>query len=161
MEFDITGFGKNEVVVIVGLLIAIGGVSFGQLKLGEIKTRDVQRKADLHLVSRAIVDYFKDHKELPKASGKGEIAACGSTANNPCTWGGETEMVDAEGVVYLRNMPVDPQAGAGRKYVYTVDAEKGKYRLYAALENARDVEIRKDLTIECGERVQCNWYAGN
>lgn len=161
MDFDIVGFGKSEVAFIAGLLVLVGGVSFGQLRLGEVKTRDVQRKADLNLVSKAIVDYLGDHKTFPAATEMGEIVACGANAKDPCLWGGEKEMTDSDGVVYLRNMPVDPQAHAGRRYVYKVDAVKGKYRLYAALENSRDVEIQKNLTTECGERVQCNWYAGN
>jgi len=143
----------------VAVLVAILAISQIQLRIGQIKARDAQRKADVELVGRAIDDYHRDHDKFPLAK-DGQIVACGDLADLACTWGGGP-LRDAEGVVYLKALPTDPLAAQGRKYVYEVDAKLQHYRIYVALEYRRDVAWKDNLTTSCSNSIQCNWYVGN
>ena len=154
MEFDVLDWEKSEVVFVGIVLAAIFGVSFYQLKIGEMKTRDAQRKADLELVGRALKRYWDDHQSYPPESG-GKIVSCGDRGAGVCEWGGG-RFADVDNVVYLKQMPRDPLTEKGWKYVYEMSGDK--FRLYVGLEYGGDKGIRGDLTRECGNGVQCKWY---
>ena len=149
--FSILAWKKNEVGFVGTVLLIVLGVSVVQVRIGEAKTRDAQRKADVNLVARAMSDYFGDHGVYPAAD-NGRIVACGFEGGEACEWGGGP-VIDADGVVYLKNIPVEPFSDKDRKYVYESDGKS--FRIYARLER----EKKADLTIECGTHVQCNWYA--
>lgn len=151
MEFNILDWKKGEVFFVAGVLVVMLGVSVVQVRIGEAKTRDAQRKADANLMARAINNYYNDHKSyIPSKDGK--MVACGFEGGEVCEWGGGP-IIDADGVVYLKNIPVEPFSDKGWKYVYESDGKS--FRIYARLER----EKKYDLTIGCGSRVQCNWYA--
>ena len=139
------------------MILIVFGISWFQLKDGERKTRDAQRKADVELVARKLVAYFGDHNIYPAASESGTIAACGLWANERCLWG-QGAIKDAEGVTYLSKLPQDP---LDRLYVYVPNAERNKFRIYVGLERSQDRDLKHDLTIACGMNVQCNWYVEN
>ncbi len=159
--FSVWEWKKSEVVVVAGIILVILGISSFQLVVGEMKTRDVQRKADVELVSRALQVYFEDYQVYPAATAGGQIVACGDKGARPCVWGSGDSMVDHDNVVYLKGMPTDPLADRGWKYVYVVDEKRDKYRIYVGLEYERDPEARQNLTVGCGTGVQCKWYVGN
>src|SRR3989338_9491059 len=146
------GFSKDEIVFVTCVLLAIFGVSYFQLKTSQMKTRDSQRKSDVELVSRALNAYFEDYKILPEASAQGEIISCGFKATEICPWGGGP-LIDAVNVIYLKVLPVDPQAYKGLKYIYSVNPERTKYKICITLKYRGDKSYKKD--------IQCNWYAQN
>jgi len=154
MEWDKRSLGFLAVVVAI-----IGGISMMQLQIGQMKARDAQRKADVELVARAVDAYFVDHDEYPRGA-DGLILACGGKVPRACEWGGEN-LEDEHGTVYLRKFPVEPHSQLGRKYVYEVNETGQKYRIYVALEYTRDPAYKSDLTVMCGENIQCNWYVSN
>ena len=45
--FSLFDWKKNEVVFVALILSVIFGISFYQLRIGEMKTRDMQRRVDL------------------------------------------------------------------------------------------------------------------
>lgn len=144
--FSVLEWEKKEIVFVAAVLLILFGISFYQLKLGQMKTRDAQRKADVELVGRALTVYLEDHQILPMAN-EGRIVGCGYMGGEACAWDGGP-MIDNEGVVYLKKMPIDPFSYRGGKYVYEVSPDGKKFKVWAALEN-------------CRGGVQCNWYAGN
>lgn len=150
---------KSEISFVVIVILITAGISLFQLKDGERKTRDAQRKSDVELVSRKLQAFYGDHKFYPQASDSGEIISCGLSAANICQWGKDS-VVDSEYVTYIQKLPVDPLSETGRKYVYTL-LGAGKFRIYVALERPQDKSIKKDLTISCGNALQCNWYVEN
>lgn len=158
--FSILKWEKKEAVFVVGVLVVLFGISFAQLKIGEMKTRDAQRKADVELVGRALDAYKKDFEVLPAATEDGKIVACGRDGMEICEWGGGP-LIDAEEVVYLRKLPTEPAAYKEWKYVYTVSPDRKRYRIYIALEYKRDAAYKKGLTVACGSDVQCSWYVEN
>ena len=144
--FSIFDWTKKELGFVVVVLVVLFGVSFYQLKLGEMKTRDAQRRADIELVGRALNQYYVDHMRYPTAE-DGKIVQCGNKGLEVCEWD-EGPLLDDEGVVYLKKMPVDPFSYKGWKYVYEVAPDGKKFKVSAALEN-------------CRNGVQCNWYVQN
>jgi hypothetical protein len=157
-EFLAFDWKKSETLLVMTVVMTILGISFFQLRIGQMKTRDAQRKADVELTGRALDAYFADHGYLPmEATGSGQIVACGRQGGEVCIWG-EGKIVDKDNVGYLEKLPTDPQSSGGRKYVYEINRERNHYRLYVALENRQDVAWKKGLTAECGDGIQCNWY---
>lgn len=144
--FSLFSWKKHELVFVGVVLLMILGISQIQLRVGQMKTRDAQRKADVELVARALDKFYGDHQEFPAAS-DGKIVTCGDILDLACEWG-EGWIRDQKGNVYLNKLPKDPLADTGRTYIYEVDALLQKYRIYVTLEN-------------CRNNVQCNWYVGN
>src|SRR3989344_2155245 len=156
-RFSVLTWKKQEVVFVAIVLAATGGISFYQIKIGEMKTRDAQRKADAELVNRALRRYFDDYQVYPpEATGSGRILSCGFQGSEACEWG-SGPLVDYYGVAYLAKLPRDPRGDEGYKYVYRVDRDRQHFRVSVALEYRRDAAY-KQLTEECGGRVQCSWY---
>ncbi len=149
--FSILNWEKGEIIfvgVVLAMIMVISGV---QLRTGEMKSRDVQRKADVEVVGRALSVYLEDHKILPAADG-GRIVACGFARDASCEWGRDA-IEDTDGVAYLKKLPADPWSEWGWKYVYSTNAERTKYKICISLEYKADKEFKND--------IQCNWYAHN
>ncbi len=145
--FSPLDWAKSEIAFVAAVLLVLGSVSFLQLRVGQEKTRDAQRHADLELVARSLDAYLGDHKILPPASSDGKIMACGNVGDKPCDWNGGP-LVDSEGVVYINKLPIDPFSSKGWKYVYTVSENRLNYKIITQLEY-------------CANHVQCNWYVAN
>ncbi|HJZ05132.1 hypothetical protein A2634_03590 [Candidatus Amesbacteria bacterium RIFCSPHIGHO2_01_FULL_48_32] len=159
MEFDILDWKRREIVFVGVVLTIVLGVSVFQLKIGEMKTRDAQRKADVELVARAMERYYADYGQYPIGS-EGKIVSCGDRGLATCEWG-EGSMVDGDNVVYLKKLPVDPLAFRGWEYTYETGGEGQKFRIYVGLEYGRDPGAKTGLTKECGVGIQCKWYVSD
>lgn len=160
MDFSLINWKKNEIGFVVGVVFLILGVSLFQLRISMMKTRDAQRKADVELVARAMEAYFSDYKEYPTASENGEIVACGREGLEVCVWG-QGKVVDRDEVVYLNKLPIEPLVQKGYKYVYWVDEDRQNFKIYVSLEYRSDPAFKNNLTVMCGEKIQCRWYVGN
>lgn len=154
--FSILEWKPTELMFVAGLVVFIFGISFYQVKIGEMKSRDAQRKSDVELVAKALERYWQDYKVYPSTS-SGLIVSCGRKGSEECKWG-DSSIVDEDEVVYLKNVPKDPKSYAGWKYVYVPDEERQHFRIYIGLEYSSDPDYKRNLTTECGETVQCNWY---
>lgn len=157
--FSLFSWKKSEIIFVGAVLVAILVVSQIQLKVGQMKTRDAQRKADAELVGRALGSYYAVYKQFPPAS-DGKILSCGDIVDLVCDWGKDL-IRDLKGAVYLNKIPADPLADQGRSYLYVVDDTRQKYRIYVSLEYRRDAAWKSNLTTQCGQELQCNWYVGN
>lgn len=158
-QFSPFAWKKHELIFVAAVLLVVWIISAFQIRIGQMKTRDAQRKADTGLVASALRQYLGDHQVLPPAEA-GLMVSCGSWAAFPCDWGGGP-VADAEGVTYLKKIPKDPLTSQGRTYVYEVDATRQHFRIYAVLEYQRDPDSTSNLTTSCGGDLQCNWYVGN
>ena len=144
--FSLFEWKKHELIFVGVVLLVILVISQIQLKVGQMKTRDAQRKADVELVGRALDKYYADHQVFPPAE-DGKILSCGGVVDLVCDWGKDL-IRDLKGTVYLNKFPADPLADQGRSYVYEVDKTRQQYRIYVTLEN-------------CQGDVQCKWYIEN
>lgn len=153
--FSLFSWNKKEFLGVLSIVGVIFLVSFYQLRIGEMKTRDSQRRSDTELVARSLKEYFKQYGQYPRSL-EGKILSCGSRGIDACEWGDST-FVDDDSVVYLQNMPKDPKSYQGFSYVYEVDQSRKNFKIYARLEYEGDPVVRKGLTVECGNGLQCNW----
>lgn len=158
-KFSWLSWKKSDVLVVGAILVGIFGISFYQLQIGGMKARDAQRKADVELVARALNRYFYDYQVFPSAS-EGKIVACGRQGQEACEWGAGP-LVDKDNVIYLKDLPVDPRSWDSWSYEYVPDEERQNFRIYIGLEYQRDPSYKKDLTVICGNKVQCRWYVEN
>lgn len=159
-RFSLIAWKKTESIFVLVVIVGLVLVSWLQLKTGQAKTRDAQRKSDVELVGRALNNYLAQTQTLPKASVDGQIMACGFERAEACVWG-QDEITDVDGVVYLKKLPQDPQSERGRKYIYEVSPDGLKYYVYIGLELKSDPAFKANLTTSCGNSVQCNWYVKN
>jgi type IV pilus assembly protein PilA len=121
------------VIAILGILVAVGVVSFGA---SQRKSRDIDRKNDLRQVSLALESYYNDFGHYPLSTTDGNIIGCEIDALEDCVWGEpwrNTSTVPE--TIYMLTLPSDP---AGRVYYYVSDINGSYYKLYAHLENDQD-----------------------
>lgn len=128
------GFTLIEILVvmaIIGILATVGG---GSYVTSRVRGRDAERKSSLGQVQRALELYYNDYGVYPQGD-NAMISGCGANADEFCDWGGEFS--DANNV-YMGQLPSDPREPA-RQYAYETSSDGQKYRLYAVLENTRDL----------------------
>ncbi len=156
--FSILEWKKSELILVFSIVTLIVVMSYSQVKLGEMKTRDAQRKSDVEMVARGLRKYLSDYQTLPEeATGAGKIVACGYMGTEVCEWG-KGPVIDADGVAYINKLPDDPKSGEGYKYVYKPGPNGDTFRIYVGLENRSDKSYKTNLTEMCGNNVQCSWY---
>lgn len=155
-EFSFFSWKKTELLAVTLVISLIVGVSYFQLRIGEMKTRDAQRKADTELIGRALEAFYLDHQIYPRATEDGKIISCGKDGAEACGWGNRSVMVDEDNVAYLKDIPAEPQSYKGKKYVYIVNESRDEFELYAALEYSRDPNWKANLGKDCGG-TQCSW----
>lgn len=123
------------VITIIGILASIGLNSFTS---AQIKSRDVKRKTNLKQISDSLEAYYNDHGQYP--------------AEADIVWG--ASLTDANGTIYMVQLPADPTLGLSYNYAY-LDSGK-KYQLYAHLENDQDLNLITITGPQCGTKV-CNY----
>ncbi len=95
------------------------------------KSRDTQRKNDLHQIQTALEQYYQDKGKYPLTSG--------ATPVTPCTSSQTYEILNGTACVdwgssfspYIQTLPKDPSKG--QNYVY-YSSDGQSYYLYASLE---------------------------
>ncbi len=157
--FDLLKWDKFELGVVASVILVVFGISFYQLQISRMKTRDAQRKSDTELVAKSLEAYYQDYRVYPLAGDGGVIVSCGSKGVRNCVWG-DDRIVDEDNIAYLEHVPNDPFADFGYRYIYEVSSDRQHYKIYSALEYRGDKDSRSDLTVECALSVKCRWYAG-
>ena len=164
-------FTKEEfkkIGLILAVLIFVSVINF---RVSIRKARDAQRNADLTFLREKLEEFKSEVGYFPPAGGDGTILACkdGATVVNsefkrlenpgPCKWG-EDDLInyfsDTPKTI-LERIPVDPQNGAGIRYLYKSNGSR--FQVYASLEGKNEGEYNKKietLKLKCGTRV-CNF----
>lgn len=120
------GFTIIELLVVVGLLALLAITAFIAVPTQLKKARDARRKSDLDRIKIALYDYFFDNDCFPKSK---DFPECG-------------EDFGANGEVYLKDFPCDPQSGLS--YIYTSKGGCSQwFRLFTDLEVTTDPIIDK------------------
>lgn len=153
-KFDFWRWKKDEAGFVIAVLLVIVVVSGWQIRVGAMKTRDAQRRADVEQVARALAHYYSDHEAYPN-SVDGKIVACGEDAQEGCEWG-EGPVKDSDEVVYIKQLPIDPLSSKGWSYRY-ISGSDG-FKIYVGQEYHKDPSFKPSLTEVCGKNVQCSWY---
>ena len=133
---------KNNIVLEIGIIIVVlgflGWFTLGQFDLSKAKSRDVERKSELHEVSKVIRLYYKDYGKLPEESLINTL------------WGKEWRDGD---YVYMKEGPRENYL-ENKEYCYQVSSDGKSFMLFTDLENKKDVDCYgKSWT--CENREYC------
>ncbi|MEK7514051.1 MAG: prepilin-type N-terminal cleavage/methylation domain-containing protein [Patescibacteria group bacterium] len=136
------GFTLVELLIVITIIGILASIGLGTFTSAQTKSRDVKRKAHLKQLSDAFEAYYNDHGQYPDEA--------------DIVW--NTAFTDANGTVYMVQLPQDPTIGL--TYFYDALAPAGsntQYQLYAYLENSRDSAIMTLISPDCGTDKPCNY----
>lgn len=133
--------GKNNWLELGIIIIVLGGLSWitlGQFNLAKAKSRDMDRKSNLHEISKVIRLYYKDYKKLPEEKLVNSL------------WG--KQWMDGS-YVYMKVVPSENYL-LNKEYCYQISSDGKSFYLFADLENKGDVDCSKNLW-QCGGVDYC------
>jgi type II secretory pathway pseudopilin PulG len=157
-------FTKEELKVVISVLVILILLFFVNLKASLRKTRDAQRKDDLWSISNGLNRYSEYFGQYPASSADGRIIACINNNNLnelvSCEWGkhGLEDVYEQAEPPFLAMLPIDPLNQIGVSYYY---ASSGEYfQILGHLEgrNKEDEFMQEveDRNVMCGVKV-CNF----
>lgn len=125
-------FMKNKTLIgeILIIMVAIGILSFvtyKQFSLAEAKSRDLQRKSDLHEFAKVIRLYQADYNKLPSNELVNSL------------WG--KNFID-NGWTYTNSVPKEKYGS--KEYCYEVGEDGVSFKMFAEFENKKDPDCKKD-----------------
>lgn len=134
-------FTPPEVGVIVFTLLIAVWLSWSNLERGWQLQRDINRKSDLGILSRALSNYYQIYEVFPRHSENFEVMGCGPEASMVCLGGHRWE----DGAyIYLDSFPVESLPLSGRdwpSYGYRTNQAQNSFWLWAFLEREKDIEL--------------------
>lgn len=152
------GFTLIELLVVIAIMSILTVITVSQFQTAQQKARDVQRKADLSSMAKALNAYYVDYGYFPKTLGSASFNAstlamtdrnwCGSAI--PCPG-----ITDSTGYVYISSLPSDKKTSDAFCYIVDNPTKPAKYVLLTKLENTNDSECKTgtdDLPLyACGD----------
>ena len=111
------------VVAIISILVSIGAVSFSRV---QIQGRDTTRKADLQEVASALEQFYSDNNTYPQGDSSFQVLECDDSTE--VIWGQDPPdsfdcTTTPPTIIYLAEMPGDPQGSNQYKYRSTTTAD--------------------------------------
>ena len=171
-------FTRNEIIVVVFILLGISIVSLFNFRSALRRSRDAQRRSDANSVMGSLELYKEATGRVPDATQDGRIKACEPEGYAelikkleekeintdeyfenllPCEWG-QTSLADlVGGEIFLESIPLDPRTGEGYAYKYISNGRIFQLYTYlegASAENGYDQAIL-DRNLDCGVNI-CN-----
>jgi prepilin-type N-terminal cleavage/methylation domain-containing protein len=137
------GFTFVEIIIVVAVMSVLSFITYKQFEMATIKSRDGQRKSDLHEVSKSIQMYFADYGHVPNSSIPGD-----PDINK--LWG--KTFVDKD-YTYLKQVPEEKYQN-DKPYCYLPGDTGDYFGLYAELQNKDDPECTQGK-YSCGGRQYC------
>lgn len=127
---------KLEILIVLVVVMILSGITWKQFDLAKKKSRDVERKSELHEVSKVIRLYYADYGKLPVQD----------LINN--LWGKEWKDGD---YVYMKMVPKEDYIND--EYCYKQYDNK-TFALLTNLENKRDIDCF-GRSMDCGGKQYC------
>lgn len=127
---------KFEILIVLVVVIILSGITWKQFDLARKKSRDVERKSELHEISKVIKLYYADYGKLPSEN----------LINN--LWGKEWKDGD---YIYMKMVPKEDYTSD--EYCYK-QYDNNTFALLTNLENKRDVDCF-GRSIDCGNKKYC------
>ena len=116
-----------EILIIIVVIGILSFVTYKQFNLAQAKSRDLQRRSDLHEFSKVIKMYFTDYKKLPEDELINGL------------WG--KSFVDS-GYVYANSVP--KEKNGKKEYCYEVGIDGISFKMFAEFENKNDFDCKKE-----------------
>lgn len=148
-----SGFTLIELLIVISIIAILTGTIGGNFMTSRARARDADRKTSLQQLQKALELYYNDHNRYPgSVSGRitphEDITNDPTALGNPVSWG--EAFFNNRGTVYMQQTPSDVHAPE-YQYLYEVDADFLKYRIYSRLENTKDSATDLDNDGETGD----------
>ena len=127
VKSKLSGFTLIELLVVIAILGILVTIGINLWQRAVVNARDQVRRQDLNQLKTALELYFEDEGSYPpetlKIGGNPNIAADGGDAIScfgnsgfrGLSWG---RPFSCNGIVYIKNTPIDPTAGTQGLYCY-------------------------------------------
>lgn len=126
-----------EILIVVIVIGILSFITYGQFSLAGAKSRDTQRRSDLHEFSKIIRLYWTDYGKLPSDSLINSL------------WG--KDFVD-NGYIYAKSVPKENYGS--KEYCYEAGIDGVSFKMSAEFENKDDLDCKKDGQL-CGGVKYC------
>ena len=133
------GFTLTEILIVIALIMLIALMILANIRNQVSKAHDVQRKADLSKIQKAMEEYYNDAYTYPPSVDA--FSNCGGTDLAP----------------YLTKILCDPITKEPYYYVLGTPTAKDGYIICAQLQNRADPDI---VRIGCDPVKGCGWKVG-
>lgn len=133
------GFTLAELLIVIALLMLLMLIALANVRNQISKSHDVQRKADLNKIEKAMEEYYNDAQTYPAS--EDALSNCGSTDLSP----------------YLTKVLCDPITKQPYLYILGIPTAKDGYVVCAKLENLSDPDITR---LGCDPVKGCGWKIG-
>lgn len=130
-------FNLGEVLIVIIVVFALGWITWNQFELAQKKAHDVDKKANLHELSKVVKRYYADYQKLPSEELINSL------------WG--KKWIDGN-YVYMEKIPQEEHVD--KQFCYKTYDDGVTFGLLAELENRKD-EACKDNSFECGGKNYC------
>lgn len=152
------GFSLIELLVVIGIIAVLAGLTTFNFNSARMRARDVQRKNDLRTVQKALETYRNDNSQKFPVPSPTILPGYPTPSPTPVpdgkTWDNLMTSLIAGG--YAQKNLKDPKentaAGSWQNYVYNSTDMLLSYELWACLENASDPEV---YTYGAGAKIKC------
>ena len=148
------------VILIIGILLSVGTVSYGN---AQKKTRDARRKTDLKAIQQALQQYYNKNGTYPTLNGTDTDTSLSLAWRDPANPNGLAYYLVGQGhITQLPNDPInklDSVAANSTFYFYdpiTVSGVAPTYELCTNLENDNDPERTSPLCSSGGDYIVTN-----
>ena len=132
------GFTLTEILIVVSILLILLMLVLHNLQIQIMRSRDSQRKTDLHNIQKAFEEYFNDKQCYPYDA---ILTRCNDNDLQP----------------YQQRVPCDPTTKEPYLYVPGAPTLCSGYRVCAKLEYTKDPDITR---IGCDPLTGCGWSPG-
>ncbi|OGY14365.1 MAG: hypothetical protein A3A62_01725 [Candidatus Blackburnbacteria bacterium RIFCSPLOWO2_01_FULL_44_43] len=133
------GFTLVELLVVIGIIGILIGLSVVAFQATRVSARDAKRKADIAEIRSSLEIYRTDCGEYPSALTFGSALSGGVTV---CT-----------GNVYMPTVPNDPINASGSRKYYYARLSVNTYELCASLEQGGSATCGGSCTATCNYRA--------
>lgn len=128
---------RLELIIVLVVISVLGVITWKQFDLANKKSRDVERKSNLHEVSKVIKLYYADYGKLPDEVWLNSL------------WGQVWKDGD---YVYMEKLP--EEIYYSQQYCYKTYDDGVTFGLLTELEYSRDVDCWGN-SFECGGKKYC------
>jgi len=123
------GFSLVEIMVVVSIIGALSAVAYANFSQSSAQSRDVQRQADLRIVSTALDMYKSEYGRYPEGC-NGPNKWSGHSPDYSCSSG--NQYIEGLAPEFIPRLPQDPKLnGDNSGYVYTTNTDGTVYKFTA------------------------------
>ena len=132
------GFTLVEVLIVIGVIAVLAGITVISYNGTQARARDAKRKTDITSIAKAMELYYDDNGRYPPATGSTAINASWAASIDPSWTTLNNLMVGANAI---DSLPVDPRNSPTGSSVLTSNKSNQSYAIYVNASNYCGSEV--------------------